>query len=445
MPRTSLSPLDVAFLCLESETAPMHMGAVLTFTPAGPVAPERLTTLLAERAAEIPKLRQKTRTELFPPGSATWSEDPGFVAAQHIHHHRLSTLHDVDPLSEYAARWIARPLDTARPLWDLTVVSGLPGGQFAVLLKLHHALTDGAGAYAVAVGLLDGLPLTARAAAAGRDLAALPQPRSALDTVKDTFAQAGETAGIASSLVRAARPPSLASLVSPVSPLSAPASAERRLGFVRLPAADVRRIRRAHGGTGNDVVLAVLSGALREWLVNRGQRADGRTLRALIPVSMRGRSRPEPGGNKLSGYLCDLPIGVDDPVRRLDVVRRAMTLNKAAGPARGAGAFPLLAGRVPPVLHRLGTKTAGLAAPLLFDLVVTAVPLPPARLALDGAPLAEVYPFVPLAPRHAVGIAVANYRDSVHIGLQANGAAVPDLGSLGDGVLKSAAALVHTA
>jgi WS/DGAT/MGAT family acyltransferase len=440
MPRTSLSPLDLAFLCLESETAPMHMGAVLTFTPAEPVSPERLTALLAERAGEIPKLRQKTRTELFPPGSATWSEDPDFVAAQHIHHHRASTLYDADPLPEYAARWIARPLDTGRPLWDLTVVSGLPEGRFAVLLKLHHALTDGAGAYAVAVGLLDGLPLTSRTAAAGRALAVVPQPRSALDTVKDTLAQAGETAGIASSVVRAARPP-----LSLVSPVSAPASAERRLGFVRLPAADVRRIRRAHGGTGNDVVLAVLAGALREWLVNRGQRADGRTLRALIPVSVRGRAGTQLGGNKLSGYLCDLPIGLDDPVRRLAVVRHAMTRNKATGPARGAGAFPLLAGRVPPVLHRLGAKTAGLAAPLLFDLVVTTVPLPPARLALDGAPLAEVYPFVPLAPRHAVGIAVASYRDSVHIGLQANGAAVPDIGSLRDAVLKSAAGLLHTA
>jgi WS/DGAT/MGAT family acyltransferase len=440
MTRTSLSPLDVAFLCLESETAPMHMGAVLTFTPAEPVSPERLTALLAERAAEIPKLRQKTRTELFPPGSATWSEDPDFVAAQHIHHYRVSTFHEMEPLAEYAAQWIAQPLDTGRPLWELTVVSGLAEGRFAVLLKLHHALTDGAGAYAVAVGLLDGLPLTARVAAAGRDPVEVPRPRSALDTVKDTFAQAGQTAEIASSLVRAARPP-----LSPAPLLSAPASAERRLGFVRLPAADIRRIRRAHGGTGNDVVLAVLSGALREWLVNRGQRADGRTLRALIPVSVRGRARTQLSGNQLSGYLCDLPVGVDDPVRRLAVVREAMTRNKAAGPSRGAGAFPLLAGRVPPVLHRLGTKTAGLAAPLLFDLVVTAVPLPPARLTLDGAPLAEVYPFVPLASRHAVGIAVASYRDSVHIGLQANGAAVPDIGSLRDAVLKSAAALAHTA
>ncbi|HWD06389.1 MAG TPA: wax ester/triacylglycerol synthase family O-acyltransferase [Amycolatopsis sp.] len=429
MTRTPLSSLDVAFLCLERETSPMHMGAVLSFTSDEPADAGEIMKTLARRAARIPQLRRKMRTELFPPGAATWLDDPDFVAEHHIHHHELTTPFDPDPLPDFAAQWIQRPLDTRRPLWDLTVVTGLPQGGFAVLLKLHHALTDGEGAYAVAAGLLDDRPTPARRF--GRP--SVPRPRSPLDSVKDVLAQAG----IATSVVRAARPP--------LSPVSAPATAERRLGFVRLSAGDVRRIRRGHGGTSNDVVLAVLTGALRDWLVNRGTRADGRTLRALVPVSVRARAGEDGGGNKLSGYLCDLPIGVDDPVERLNVVRRAMIRNKAAGPARGAGAFPLLAERVPTVLHRLGTRTAGRAAPLLFDLVVTTVPVPPTRLTLAGAPLTQVYPFVPLAPHHAVGIAVATYRDGVHIGLQANAKAVPDLDGLRDAVVKSAATLLNTA
>jgi WS/DGAT/MGAT family acyltransferase len=435
MAGSPLSALDVAFLCLESETTPMHMGAVVTFTPRGPVDPQALTAILAGRAAKLPKLRQRARAELFPPGAASWADDPEFVATDHIHHIELSSLYEPDPLAAYASRWIAEPLDTGKPLWDLTVVTGLPDGKFALLLKLHHALTDGAGAYAVAAGLLDGVKLPQRIPAQTRPI---PAPRSTLDTVKDAlgtaWGQANETAGIASSVMRAARPP--------LSPVSAPPSAERRLGFVRLPVAELREARKAHGGTANDVVLAVLSGALREWMINRGQRADGRTLRALIPVSVRGRAGDQLGGNKLSGYLLDLPVGEDDPVERLRVVRRAMDRNKAAGPGRGAGALPLLADRVPSLLHRLGTRTAGMAAPMLFDLVITTVPVPPARLSIDGARLAEVYPFVPLAPRHAVGIAVATYRDTVHIGLQVNGAAVPDVGSLRDAVLKSAARLL---
>ncbi|WP_199746574.1 wax ester/triacylglycerol synthase family O-acyltransferase [Amycolatopsis sp. WAC 01416] len=429
-----LSALDVAFLCLESETTPMHMGAVATFRPHGQVHARKLTTLLAERAARLPKLRQRPRAALFPPGAATWAEDPDFVASEHISHHHLSSLYEPDPLSAYASRWMGRPLDTGKPLWDLHLVTGLPDGEFALLLKLHHALTDGAGAYAVAAGLLDEVPRATRRPHSG---SGPPTPRSPVDAVKEAVGSTLAQAGIASSVVRATR--------SPLSPISAPPSTERRLGLVRLDTTEIRRIRRAHGGTANDVVLAILSGALREWMINRGQRADDRTLRALIPVSVRGRSAEQLGGNKLSGYLCDLPVGLDDPLERLLAVQREMSRNKAAGPARGPGAFPLLADRMPPMLHRLGSKAAGLAAPLLFDLVITTVPVPPNRLTLDGTKLDGVYPFVPLAPRQAIGIAVATYRDSVHIGLQANGAAVSDVGSLRDGVLKSAARLLDTA
>jgi WS/DGAT/MGAT family acyltransferase len=419
---------------MEGETTPMHMGAAVTFRPRRPVDPGRLAVSLAQRAAKIPKLRQIARTAIFPPGAANWEEDPEFDATRHIHLHRASGLYEPDPLTAYAARWIAQPLDTDKPLWDLHLVTGLPDDGFAILLKLHHALTDGAGAFAVAVGLLDELPVPLRVSAHPPKASA----RSAVDLVKDTvsatWAQASEAATIATSVLRATRP-------YPISPIAAPSAKDRSLAFVRLDLKDIRRIRRAHGGTTNDVVLAVLAGALREWLINRGQRADGRSLRALIPVSIRARQAEQSGGNKLSGYLCELPVGIDDPVERLRVIQRAMAVNKASGPGRGAGAFPLLADKVPPVVHRLTGRVTGQAAPLLFDTVITNVPLPGIKLTLDGASLTAVYPLVPLAPRQALGIAVAAYRNAVHIGLQANGAAVPDIGSLRDAVAKSTAAL----
>ena len=184
MAASSLSALDVAFLCMESETTPMHMGAVVTFTARGKVDPPALTAILAERAAKLPKLRQRARAELFPPGAASWSEDQEFVAGNHIHHVELSSLYEPDPLAAYASRWIARPLDTNKPLWHLTLVTGLPDGKFALLLKLHHALTDGAGAYAVAAGLLDGVKLPERIPPRPQPI---PSPRSTLDTVKSAL------------------------------------------------------------------------------------------------------------------------------------------------------------------------------------------------------------------------------------------------------------------
>ncbi|PXY19770.1 acyltransferase [Prauserella muralis] len=410
------------------------MGAVATFRPRKRVDPARLVTLLAHRAEAIPKLRQRVRSGWPLLGGAQWEEDPGFDAAGHIRVHRLSDLYGPDPLAEFASHWIAEPLDVEGPLWNLQLVTGLPGDEFAILLKFHHALTDGTGAVEVGFGLLDDATVPAQRG----NGSPLPRPRSPIDALLETatsaIGQAATSAGIARDVLRAARP-------YPISPTATVNSTSRRVGFVRMDLAEVRHIRRTHGGTNNDVVLAVLAGALRDWMINRGQRADARPLRALIPVSLRGRDTERSSGNVLSGYLCDLPVELDDPIERLKAVRRAMERNKQAGPSRGAGALPLLANRLPGSVHRLATRMAGKAAPLLFDTVVTNVPLPGLPLSLDGARLREVYPFVPLAPHQAVGIAVSTYRNTLHVGLQANGDAVPDVGSLSDAVTKSLSAL----
>src|SRR3981081_2842501 len=183
MAGAQLSGLDVAFLSLEGQSTPMHMGAVVTFRPRGKVDGGKLATLLAQRAAKIPKLRQLARTALFPPGAASWAEDPEFDATRHIHLHRASGLYEPDPLAEHASRWIAQPLDTSKPLWDLHVVTSLPDNRFALLLKLHQALTDGAGAFAIAAGLLDELAIAATRTPV---TPAQTPSRSTLESLKDT-------------------------------------------------------------------------------------------------------------------------------------------------------------------------------------------------------------------------------------------------------------------
>ncbi|PRX49534.1 WS/DGAT/MGAT family acyltransferase [Prauserella shujinwangii] len=439
MPANRLSALDVAFLCLESDTTPMHMGAVVTFRPGEVADPARLTGLLADRARRIPRLRRRVRTSWPPLGGAQWTEDPGFDVMRHIEVHHLTDRFQADPLAEHASYWIAEPLDPETPLWNAQIVTGLPGGEFALLLKFHHAFADGQGAVEVALGLLDGVSLPRQRGAERPKPAPARSPLDVLwDSATTAIGQAGESAGIAGAVLRAARP-------YPVSPTATPNSRSRRLGFVRLDMGDVRRVRRSLGGTTNDVVLAVLAGALRDWMTNRGRRPEAGPLRALVPVSLRGREAERAGGNVLSGYLCDLPVELEDPAARLRAVRATMDRNKKAGPARGAGAIPILANRVPAGVHRIATKVAGRAAPLLFDTVVTNVPLPGVPMTFGGAALREVYPFVPLAPHQAVGVAVSSYRDTLHVGLQANGEAVPDVGSLGDAVTKSMAALLLSA
>lgn len=400
-----LTGLDAAFLCLETRARPMHLGAVTVFRAAG-VDPTRLLSVVAERAAGLPALRVAGRW--FP----RWWPATDFDVRRHVHGYEVS---DQRTFEAYAAGWLATPLDLRRPPWDVHVVTGLPDDRFAVLVKLHHSLADGAGAVGIGSALLDD---------AGP---AATRPRTAPPV------DLAETVAMAGGLLRAVRRPTAPAL------LTSAESTARRVAFVRLDLHDVRQIRRRHGGTTNDVALAVLAGGLRGWLRSRDLPVDGMTPRALIPVNTRARGGA--GGNRLSGYLCDLPVGLADPVARLRAVRAAMDRNKAAGPTRGGGTIPVLASRLPPAVHRLLTPAAGAAAPLLFDTVVTNVPLPSVPLRLDGAVLEEVYPFAPLAPTQTVGFAISPYRDAVHIGVQGDQDAVPDVDVLANAVVKSATTL----
>lgn len=397
-----LSGLDAAFLSLETRARPMHLGAVAVFR--GPVSPARLRALLIERAARLPALR--VAGNWFP----SWWPASDFDPATHV---RDFAVCDQRTFEAYVAGWLATPLDLTRPPWDVHVVTGLPDGRFAVLVKLHHSLADGAGAVALAGALLDG---------------GMPPVRSA----EPPEFGLGETAAMAGAVARAVRKP-------PVPAMLTPGGTTRRVAFVRLDVADVRQIRRQHGGTTNDVALAVLAGGLRAWLRSRDEPVDGVTPRALIPVNTRARGGA--GNNQLSGFLCDLPVGLADPVDRLRAVRAAMDANKAAGSSRGAGTIAILANQLPTVLHRFCTGPAAVAAPLLFDTVVTNVPLPAVPLTIDGATLDEIYPFGPLSPGHAIGVAISPYRDTVHIGLQADRDAVPDIDILASSITKACSTL----
>ena len=404
-----------------------------------------------------------------------WADDPHFDAARHIHLHRVRPDGFDQALS---GRAMVGPLDLERPLWELHLFTGLAGGRFAVLGQAaprarptgcarsssgsacsttsavrrsasagHPSGTAGRpgsgsgagrcgrycgtgrpGARAAGTGARRG-PRGRRAAGPVRT-GSSPGPtccwalvRSAAGQVPALARHCGQTVDIAASVLRSVVPP------GPDSPWAAAASG-RQLARVRVDLHDVHQIRRRHGGTVHDVLLAVVTGALRQWLEARGHAPEEVTLRALVPVSRRRRSADQSAGNSLSGYLCRLPVAEPDPLARLLLVRAELDRHKTAAPDRGAGALPVLANRLPSAVHRLAAPTAGLAAPMLFDTVVTSVPLPNVPLHLAGAELAEVYPVVPLPHGHALGIAITTYRGAAHLTLHADVDAMPDLGRL---------------
>ena len=433
-----LSGLDTAFLCLEGNGMPMHMGALAVFAPPLPISTERLAAVLVQRSERIPRLRHRVKAEWYRPDRAGWVDEVRFDARDHVHTHFLRRAAD---LTHHVARLMARPLNPARPLWEAHVIGGLTGDRVGVLVKLHHALTDGTGAVMLAAELLDGGHHAGDAKQASRETSPgglWSTARQALRVITSPSRlarHAAETANISASVLRKSSPTAMA-----MSLTASPAD-ERRLATTHLHRDVLSRIRKLHGGTTNDAVLGVLTGAWRRWLQEHRLPVEQDSVRALIPVSIRGRRNGRRAGNQLSGYLCELPVGEPDPVLQLRTIRARMNANKAAGPARGAGAFPLLAERVPPAVHRAVGPLLRRSATLLFDTVITHVPLPDIPLHLDGAELHEVYPIVPLAHGQQLAVGVSTYHNTVHIGLHGAGRGLPDLQQLAAAIPDAASAL----
>ncbi|MEV3987748.1 wax ester/triacylglycerol synthase family O-acyltransferase [Streptomyces sp. NPDC049837] len=438
-----LAPLDLAFWHLESADHPMHLGALARFDP-GPGDPGDVLDLLAERAAAIPRLRMRVRDVLLPVGGAAWSADKTFDVHRHVRRVELpgGPAGFTAEATRLAGELMERPLERGRPPWEMYLLTGAPGGPFAVLVKLHHALADGMRAVAIGAGIFDEIAGARTATGRRRPRPVpprswLPGPLNVAGTARGRIEELGRALGVGASVVRASR---LDPRGTPA--LTAGSSGTRRLATADLDLEEVRRVRRVTGGTANDVLLAVTAGALRHWMLERGERPPTADPRALVPVSRR-RPGGAPGpGNTFSAYLLDLPLSDPDPLSRLDSVRRGMDRNKAAGPTRGAGAVAVLADQLPPLAHRFGAPLAQGAARMLFDVLVTNVPLPRSTLSLGGHPLRALHPMAPLARGQALAVAMTPYGGQVHIGLVADGKAVPDVDRLAHAMADELAELV---
>ncbi|MGW1159686.1 wax ester/triacylglycerol synthase family O-acyltransferase [Streptomyces sp. NPDC002513] len=427
-----LAPLDLAFWNIESARHPMHLGALGVFSCHSPTAGAHAADLLAARAAAVPGLRMRIRDVWLPDvrlprladvrlplalGGAAREPAPDFDPLDHVRLHAPTT-----DFHAAAGRLMECSLERGRPPWEAHVLPGESGTSFAILFKFHHALADGLRALTLAAAIMDPMDLPEprpRPPAPARGF--LPDVRKLPGLLRGTLADVGRALDIGASVARSTLGMRTSSAL-----VSEPSGTRRTAGVV-LDLDDVHRVRKSAGGTVNDVLIAVVAGALRRWLDERGDGSDGVEPRALIPVSNRRPRTAHPQGNRLSGYLIRLPVADPDPLERLRTVRTAMDRNKDAGPNRGAGAVALLADHVPALGHRLGGPLVSQAARLWFDILVTSVPLPSLGLKLGGNPLTEIYPLAPLASGQSLAVAVSTYRGRVHYGLVADGRAVPDL------------------
>jgi WS/DGAT/MGAT family acyltransferase len=274
----------------------------------------------------------------------------------------------------------------------------------------------------------------------------LGKPTGVVDTARaavvDARATASKVATTATGLLAQAR---LMARPAPSSPLNVAIGEQRRFGMATTDLDDYKRVRKAHGGTVNDVVLATVSGALRAWLMTRGESVTPTSVvRAMVPVSVRTDAQKGELGNRVSSYFVDLPVGEQNPVVRLHQVSYAMKAHKESGSAVGADALVQLSGFAPPTIHSLASRTASTFTRRLFNLVVTNVPGPQFPLYAAGAQMLSMYPVVPLAKGQAVSVGLTSYNGGVFYGLNTDRDAMPDTDVLASCIEEALAELVAT-
>ena len=226
-------------------------------------------------------------------------------------------------------------------------------------------------------------------------------------------------------------------------PLNVKVGSHRRFEWVRADLGQFKRIKSALGGTVNDVVLAVVTGALRRWLHARGVRTEGMELRAQVPVSIRAADERGHLGNKLAVLRGPIPVYVEDPVKRLEICRRGMEGIKESKQALGAEVISRFNDFAPPTLLAQAARVN--FSTRLFNLVVTNVPGPQIPLYVLGRELEDIFPVGFLPPEQALFVAIMSYNGGINFGLLADYDAIDDVAALADGIEGSIAELAEAA
>jgi WS/DGAT/MGAT family acyltransferase len=444
-----LTGIDAGFLLQEGPEAHMHVGALMLFEGPAPGYGE-LADALRERLHLVPRYRQKVAVPPAGGGRPVWVDDAAFDLELHVRHVALPRPAEHATLLSLAARVFSEPLDRRRSLWEIWLVEGLAEGAFALISKTHHAMIDGIAGVDLAQALLDVSPVPAEVPHTGEPWRPAPEPsaaellaRGAVSALRAGVRAAGTAAealaeprttvatavGAAEALGELAR---AGARPAPPTPLNVPIGPQRRLVSVHRELDELKAIGAVLGGTVNDVVLAAVTGALREWLRTRRFRTDGLELQALVPVSLRGTRERGALGNRLTAMRGTLPVGVEDPVARLEAVRATMDALKDSKQALGVEIVAALENVLPPAILALASRLQ--ISSRFFNLLVTNVPGPQFPLYLRGRELLDVVPVALLPREHALAVAVVSYHGLITFGLLGDRSAMADLDVLAEGV-----------
>jgi diacylglycerol O-acyltransferase len=453
---------DLALLGEETSRTPMHNATLEIFDPGrSGFDYDTLLAHIEDRITFVPRYRQHLRRVPGRLANPIWADDPDFDLTYHVRRSALPRPGSIDQLRELTARIMSRRLDPTRPLWEVYFVEGLEGGRVAMLSKSHQVLVDGVATVDLGQVLLDVDPGPRQVvhedwrpepepSVAALVLDALAEnaksPRTLLATANGTAQATWRTVGSVADRVGALAGALSNRRAAPDSPFTLDPSEQRRVVLVRTALKDYRRIRRVHGGTVNDVILTTLTGAIRSWLMTRGEPVgSGRRIRALVPMSVIDEElEPTSLGSQVIGHRLSLPVGEASAVVRLHQVSYALRAHSETGRAVAADRIAGVAGFAPTTFHALGSRVAAEEAQGV-NLVVTNVPGPQFPMYLAGAEMVETYPVPPLQPGFGVAIGVTSYDGGVYYGITADRDALPDIDVLGQCVREALDELVDSA
>ncbi|ORA79991.1 wax ester/triacylglycerol synthase family O-acyltransferase [Mycobacterium malmoense] len=447
-PPNPLDPLDVAMMTAELVGSPMHVGAVLILSPPAGAGPNYVDELyrgaLAGDDPIDPRLRRHPHRGVDTGGVWVWRAANDVDISQHCQRRTVSA--DPDEFWRLIGELDAERLERSRPMWMSYLIDGLDRGRFAFYIKVHHTVIDGVAGFRM---IADALSTDPRRRSmppffADRRRESTPQPARGplprlVAPLRSLVGTAASGVGLIGRVVTGELSTVVDSLVghTTVLPFGAPHTRfNGRLGPGRAIAAGswpkdrIDAVQRAAGVTGNDVATAMVAGAVRRWLLERGE-LPGQSMVAICPITVRKRNAPNSQhGNMFGLWLCPLGTDMDDPAARLGLIHRSMSEGKRWVAKRGSAAS---------LLTTAGSIAATVVVPLLpftpkirtgCNLPISHVPGPRVEMYWNGAPVEEIYPVSTVYDGMALNVTTCSYADRVGFGYVAGADVVPDVDTL---------------
>lgn len=442
-----LSAQDNSFLLWENANPNVRMHVASTgIFDIGPLANAEggVDIELVRRATEaflplVPRYRQRLY-EIPVFDHAVWVDDPYFDIEYHVRHTALPKPGTLAQLKNLCARVMAQKLDRKRPLWETWIVEGLEDGdQFAMITKIHHCMIDGS----------SGVDLANIQFSTSPEPQELPpiepfRPRPAPRRLELVLDEARRTIGIPLEIVRdfrrfvdetddlredvAMRANALTkmfgmSATADETPLNGKLGPHRRFEWVSCLLDDLKAMRKGLGCSINDVVLTIVTGAVRDYLLAKGVDVEAVEFKVSTPVSVRKEEERGQMGNKVSSWVIPLPIDVADPRRQLELIHEITEELKETNQAIGIQMMNQIQEWTPSTLLSLGAQA--MSGPI--NTIVTNVPGPQQPLYFHGARVRALYPVVPLMQGMGLGIALTSYAGTMGIGFNCDPDIVPDV------------------